>query len=46
MTVPPNLVIPAGKADLIVPLTAAKDAGTAGGVVTDRRDGDGRREGR
>ncbi len=34
ISVPPNLVIPAGKNDLIVPLQAAKDAAAAAGLVT------------
>ena len=34
VTVPPNLVIPAGKADLIVPITVAKDAASAAALVS------------
>ena len=32
-TVPPNLIIPADKAELVVTITTAKDAGTTGGLV-------------
>jgi hypothetical protein len=34
VNVPANLVIPAGKTDLVVPIQAAKDAATAAGLVT------------
>ena len=34
VTVPPNLVIPGDKAALVIPLEAAKDAGTLAGLVT------------
>ncbi len=34
VTVPANLVIPADKADLIVPITAAKDAGSSAALIT------------
>lgn len=34
VSVPPNLEIPAGKTDLMVPLQAAKDAGSAAGLVS------------
>ncbi len=34
VTAPASLIIPADKTDLVVPLTAAKDAATAAGLVT------------
>jgi hypothetical protein len=34
ISAPGGLIIPAGKSDLVVPLTAAKDAATSAGVVT------------